>query len=104
MEDKILKKIKELENLINKQEILLKQVLNINEAAKYLDISKSHLYKLTSRKEIPFYCPQGKRLYFKKNELDQWLTRNRSASTAELETVAANYLFNSKINTNGDII
>ncbi|MFL0070083.1 helix-turn-helix domain-containing protein [Tenacibaculum maritimum] len=95
MEDKILKKLVELETLINKQEVLLKQVLNLNEAAKYLDISKSHLYKLTSRKEIPFYCPQGKRLYFKKDELDQWLTRNRSASLAELETRAANYLFNS---------
>ncbi len=96
MEDKILKKLVELETLINKQEVLLKQVLNLNEAAKYLDISKSHLYKLTSRKEIPFYCPQGKRLYFKKSELDQWLTRNRSASLTELETRAANYLFNSK--------
>ncbi|HBI39989.1 MAG TPA: DNA-binding protein, partial [Tenacibaculum sp.] len=71
MEDKILKKLFELETLINNQEVLLKQVLNLNEAAKYLDISKSHLYKLTSRKEIPFYCPQGKRLYFKKDELDQ---------------------------------
>lgn len=96
MEDKILKKLFELETLINNQEVLLKQVLNLNEAAKYLDISKSHLYKLTSRKEIPFYCPQGKRLYFKKDELDQWLTRNRSASLTELETRAANYLLNSK--------
>ena len=97
MEDKILKKLVELETLLNKQEDLLKQVLNLNEAAKYLDISKSHLYKLTSRKEIPFYCPQGKRLYFKKDELDQWLTRNRSASLGELETRAANYLFKSKL-------
>ncbi|MDB0603089.1 helix-turn-helix domain-containing protein [Tenacibaculum maritimum] len=96
MENKIIEKITQLENLINKHEVLLKQVLNVNEAADYLDMSKSHLYKLTSRKEIPFYCPQGKRLYFKKDELDQWLTRNRSASLAELETRAANYLFNSK--------
>jgi excisionase family DNA binding protein len=96
MENLILKRIENIEELIKNQKILLKEVLNLNEAAKYLDISKSHLYKLTSRKEIPHYCPQGKRLYFKKTELDQWLTRNRSASLAELETKAANYLFKSK--------
>ena len=38
MEDKILKKLVELETLINKQEVLLKKVLNLNEAAKYLNI------------------------------------------------------------------
>lgn len=97
MEEKILERIIELEKLINKQEILLKKVLNLKEAANYLDISTSHLYKLTSRKEIPFYCPQGKRLYFKKEELDSWLTRNKNASIAELETKAANYIMNSKI-------
>jgi excisionase family DNA binding protein len=96
MENLILKRIENIEELIKNQKVFLKEVLNLNEATEYLDISKSHLYKLTSRKEIPHYCPQGKRLYFKKNELDLWLTRNRSASLDELETKAANYIMNSK--------
>ncbi|WP_332912625.1 helix-turn-helix domain-containing protein [Algoriphagus boritolerans] len=38
-----------------------KTVLNFNEACKYLDVSPSHLYKLTSTKHIPHFCPQGKK-------------------------------------------
>lgn len=102
MEEQILKEIQLLRELLVKQEILKKEVFNLNDAAKYLDISKSHLYKLTSRKEIPFYCPQGKRLFFKKEELDTWLTRNRSASQYELEVKAANHLLKSKKRSYGN--
>jgi len=96
--ENIISKLLELENLLLEQRILQKEVFSLKEAAQYLDISTSHLYKLTSRKEIPHYCPQGKRLYFKRAELDQWLTRNRVSSNQELETKAANYLLKSKAN------
>jgi len=50
-----------------------KTYLSIEEAADYLDISKSCLHKKTSKREIPFYKPGGKKIYFKREELHQWI-------------------------------
>ena len=92
----ILEKLERLEQRIGEQNLLMKEVLNFNDACNYLDISASHLYKLTSQKSIPHFCPQGKKLYFNRAELDEWLQRNRQTSTDEIETMAANYLLTHK--------
>ncbi|MEI8049184.1 MAG: helix-turn-helix domain-containing protein, partial [Bacteroidota bacterium] len=47
--------------------------------------SQSHLYKLTSTRQIPHFCPQGKKLYFNRTELDAWLQRNRQSTNEEIE-------------------
>lgn len=44
-------------------------LLTIEEAADFLDLSKSYLYKLTKRGEIPHYKPRGKKIFFRKMEL-----------------------------------
>ncbi len=95
-ENLILEKLNKLEQRIEEQNLLMKEVLNFNDACNYLDISASHLYKLTSQKSIPHFCPQGKKLYFNRAELDEWLQRNRQSSTDEIETMAANYLLTNK--------
>ncbi|MBG6111685.1 excisionase family DNA binding protein [Flavobacterium sp. CG_9.10] len=95
-ENLILEKLEKLEQRIGEQNLLMKEVLNFNDACSYLDISASHLYKLTSQKSIPHFCPQGKKLYFNRTELDEWLQRNRQSSTDEIETMAANYLLTNK--------
>ncbi len=82
--DELLKEIQEVKRLLLEQNLLKKDVLCFSEACKYLDISESHLYKLTSRKQIPHFCPQGKKLYFKRLELDNWLMQNRQLSIEEL--------------------
>ena len=92
----ILDKLTEIADKLSEQNILQKAVLNLNEASKYLDISPSHLYKLTSTRQIPHFCPQGKKLYFKRDELDQWLQRNRQASANEIEKMAADYVIKTK--------
>lgn len=88
----ILQKLNNIETMLQEQNILKKDVLNLNEACSYLDMSASHLYKMTSQKLIPHFCPQGKKLYFRRLELDEWLLRNRQTSTDEIDTMAANYL------------
>ena len=90
--DIIIERLEKIERLLESQNLLQKEVLNLNEAALYLELSTSHLYRLTSTGCIPFYKPNGKKLYFKRLELDQWLLRNRSTSKEEIETHAANYL------------
>lgn len=54
-----------------------KEVLTADEAAKYMGVSKSYLYKLTCKQEIPHYKPMGKMCYFNRQELEAWLQRNK---------------------------
>ena len=79
-EELILDKLSEIANKLDEQNLLQKTVLNFNEACSYLDVSQSHLYKLTSTRQIPHFCPQGKKLYFNRTELDVWLQRNRQST------------------------
>lgn len=90
--DEILDRLKRLEQLIEEQNLIGKGVLNFAETAKYLELSHSHLYKLTSAGSIPFYKPNGKKLYFNRQELDNWLLRNRNATAEEIEREASNYI------------
>jgi predicted DNA-binding transcriptional regulator AlpA len=63
-EELILNKLSEIANKLDEQNLLQKTVLNFNEACSYLDVSQSHLYKLTSTRQIPHFCPQGKEIVF----------------------------------------
>ena len=92
MDVKIIERLESIEKLLVEQQTLQKQVLNFNETCKYLELSQSHLYKLTSTGAIPHYKPNGKKIYFQRQELDQWLLRNRMDSLDEIEQQAANYL------------
>lgn len=74
-------------NIINTQ----KEVLTSDEAARYMGISKSHLYKLTMRQQIPHYKPMGKMCYFNRLELEQWLQENRISTDTELSQQAQTY-------------
>lgn len=68
-----------------------KEVLTSDEAARYMGISKSYLYKLTMRQQIPHYKPMGKMCYFNRVEIENWLQGNRVATEAELQERVNNY-------------
>ena len=68
-----------------------KEVLTSEEAARYMGISKSYLYKLTMRQQIPHYKPMGKMCYFNRAELEAWLQNNRVATDEELRERANAY-------------
>ncbi len=90
--DEILERLDKIERLIQSQNLVQKDVLNFNEACAYLELSHSHLYKLTSTRQIPHFCPQGKKLYFNRHEIDAWLQRNRQTTIDEIEKQATNYI------------
>ena len=92
MNDNVLSQLDRIEKMLQMQQAMQKQVLNFNDTCTYLELSQSHLYKLTSTGAIPHYKPNGKKLYFQREELDQWLLRNRVDSQDEVEQQAANYL------------
>ena len=88
----ILKKLEKLEALIERQYILSKEILSLEEAAQYLQLSKSCLYKMTSSKEIPYYVPGGKKIYFRRIELDNWILNSKVNSVNEFDDDAESYL------------
>lgn len=76
--------------------IAAKPVLNMREAADFTSLSVSRLYTLTSTRAIPHY-KNGKKIYFAKSELEQWLLRGRVKTTDEVDSEAATYLAKQRI-------
>ena len=70
-----------------------KETLTIKEVAMYTGLSVNYLYKLTSKRKIPFYSPNGKTLYFDRKEIDDWLKTNRKPTDDEIEAEAQTMLF-----------
>ena len=50
--------------------------LTVKEASAYLDVTINHIYNLVYRGNLTFYKPSGKRIYFRKADLDKYLFRN----------------------------
>lgn len=88
MEKSIEMRVAELEKLV----LHSKNVLSFEEASRFLNLSKSYLYKLTSGNLIPHYKPQGKMLYFEKTELEAWLRQNPIKTRAQTEEEAQKYV------------
>ena len=54
-----------------------KEVLTSDEAARYLGVSKSCLYKWTMNRKIPHYkSPTGKMCFFNRKEVEAWMQTN----------------------------
>lgn len=69
-----------------------KKVLTFEDVALLTGLSRSYLYKLTSANQIPHYKPSGKQLYFDREEIENWLRRNRIATVDETDRKATNYV------------
>jgi excisionase family DNA binding protein len=93
--------IKEKSTFKEEQRENVDEILSFKEATEFLKSSRSFLYKMTSQKLITHYVPGGKRIYFKKSDLENWLLKNRIPPTSELEVNVENYMLNSlKTNKN----
>lgn len=71
-----------------------RNMMTTTEAARYLGVKPSYLYKMMMRRAIPYYKPGGKLCFFAKEDLDAWLKRIRVKSQDEIDSEAARYLAN----------
>lgn len=71
-------------------EILKKNVWNIDELALYLQLSPDRCSRLAKDRAFPSYKQRG-RYYFKRAEIEAWLTSNRVSSADEFTSDAALY-------------
>jgi excisionase family DNA binding protein len=69
-------------------ETAIQKPLSVSEAAEFLGLSKAYLYKLVYLKKVPYYKPSGGRVFFKREELEQFIFRGRSAADYELSEKA----------------
>ena len=65
-----------------------KDTFTMKELVMYTGLSKQTLYKLTSKRKIPFYSPNGKILYFDRKEIDAWLKTNKTPTEDEISQQA----------------
>lgn len=72
-----------------------KNALNTKEVAIMLDISESRVRHLIMEKSIPYY-KQGKKTYFKKSEIEDWMLQTRYETKAEIESKASTYIATGK--------
>lgn len=89
MEEIILKQLAEIRNF---SLLAAKNVLDMNDVVLLTGLSKGYIYKLTCKKEIPYYKPNGKLIYFDRQEVEGWMKQNRVNSVVEAEQQASKYL------------
>jgi excisionase family DNA binding protein len=72
------------------------QLLTIDEVSALLHLTKPTVYSKVSKNELPGVCKQGKRLYFDRQTIIDWIKQGRKKSNAEIEQEAEAYLLNNK--------
>lgn len=67
------------------------QLLTVQEAAEFLNLSVPTVYSKVSKGELPV-MKRGKKLHFSNTELMQYLKEGRKLTNSEIETEAENFL------------
>ncbi|MFD2147465.1 helix-turn-helix domain-containing protein [Mucilaginibacter antarcticus] len=57
-----------------------------------MGVSLSKMYKMTHRRELPVYKPSGGRVYLRREDINDYLSKNRLMSQDEIEKEAINYV------------
>jgi excisionase family DNA binding protein len=81
---------KNVVQLIGLMQTIQDKPMSLRKAAEYLGVEQDFLYKLNSRKEIPYSKPGGKMVFYLTRDLDIWAKKNRVASQEELERGSEN--------------
>jgi excisionase family DNA binding protein len=70
--------------------------LNLKEAAAFLGLKPSYIYNLVHYGKLTAYKPGGKVLFFKQEDLERFVYRNRQAADFELAEQADEILTGKK--------
>jgi|WetSurMetagenome_2_1015567.scaffolds.fasta_scaffold06003_9 excisionase family DNA binding protein len=90
MSDEILTRLSSIEHSLKQSD--RDRPLSFTEAAQYLNSSKSYLYKLTHRRLIPCFKPLGKKLFFKRQDLEAFLLQRPVKTKAQTEQAAIDHV------------
>jgi excisionase family DNA binding protein len=90
MSDPILNRLDSIEKALSQTD--RDRPLSFTEAAHYLNSSKSYLYKLTHRRLIPCFKPLGKKLFFKRQDLEAFLLQRPVRTKAQTDQAAIDHV------------
>ncbi len=76
--------------------IKIRGFANTEETSLYLSLSIHYIRRLAREKQLPSYKPNGKCIYFKLEDLDNYLLNNKRISNKKIMEKATKYLFNNK--------
>lgn len=66
-----------------KETVDVKELLTIDEAVEFLNLSKATLYTMNCHRQIPFTKVSGK-IYYRRSALNEWLASGDRKTTAQL--------------------
>ena len=92
--NQLLQKVDGIERLLLMQKAPSEEVdklLTVEECAKFLNLSKQTIYGLTSKGELPM-MKRGKRCYFSKLELIDYIKGGRNQTNTEMEEEVTSFL------------
>lgn len=69
--------------------------LSLEDTCKYMKVTKTHLYRLMKERLITYSKPTGKIAYFKKSDIEEYMSRNTIPSFASLEALATDHVTSS---------
>mgnify|MGYP000170951162 CR=1 FL=1 len=99
MVDELREKLSDIENLLLKKENPIveqsEKPLIIEEAAEFLSLSVQTIYDKVAKGELP-KMKSGKRLYFSKEQLIEYIQEGAVKSNKEIEKEAESYLNNKR--------
>jgi excisionase family DNA binding protein len=81
---------KRLERLEALTALASKEVLDVNETAQLTGYTVKYLRLLISRREIPHYR-RGNRIFFNRDEVEEWMMGNRIPTIDEVQQKACGY-------------
>ena len=84
-----LEKLTEHLKMIEKYIYVGKEIFTVEEAAAYLGVSTSFIYRLTSSKQITVLRPSGELLFIDREELLNWVRKFEQLSDEELENLTS---------------
>jgi len=73
-----------------------KDMLTVDDLHLMTGLSTSSIYKLTSKKAIPYYKPLGGTIFFDKAEIENWIRSNKVETDAVIKAKANTYCFTHK--------
>ncbi|WP_252508050.1 helix-turn-helix transcriptional regulator [Treponema denticola] len=62
--------------------------MNMKQVMELTGYTQSYIYNLVHKKMIPVYKPNGGRLFFVKEEIEQWLLGGRQMTSEEMNAAA----------------
>lgn len=68
--------LKRLDDIEEKIRLCNADTYTTDDMVKVLGMSKAEIYRLTAKNQIPCHRPTGRRLIFKRKEINRWVSLN----------------------------